>query len=108
MTSLAKQARKSIKRMASHYRDGTWSGESPNELLARWRNCRLATVDDLGGLYVEDPQRGHFLDDYRAIQFVAWLESEGVTIDDEDDATDGPDPVADADLLCPDAEGGAR
>lgn len=73
-------AREKIRLMHEYWLAGHWNGETPDELLGRWRGCRHAEVLATGDLYIADPQRGHYLDDAAAHDFCEWLADNGVSL----------------------------
>lgn len=54
------------------------SEETIQEAVCRWANAGHAEVHYCGDVYIEDPMRGHYLDDDRMAKLVAWMRSEGM------------------------------
>jgi len=41
-------------------------------LVCEWANCREADIDPAGGVWICDPQRGHWLDDDDKERLLEW------------------------------------
>lgn len=41
-------------------------------LVTEWANCHDAEIDEKGDVWINNPQRGHWLDDDAKAEFVAW------------------------------------
>lgn len=46
------------------------------DAVKEWANCNEAEVDEKGDIWICGPQRGHWLDDERKAEFVAWCEAQ--------------------------------
>mgnify|MGYP003452726851 FL=1 len=49
-------------------------GRTIGELVTEWCNASDVEVDDDGGIWIANPQRGHWLDEDERAEFVAWCE----------------------------------
>lgn len=41
-------------------------------LVRQWLNCETAEIDSEGGIWVEGPMTGHWLDDEKRLEYLAW------------------------------------
>lgn len=48
------------------------NADDATALVTEWANCHEAEFDDEGGIWIANPQRGHWLDDDQRAEFVAW------------------------------------
>jgi hypothetical protein len=46
------------------------------DAIREWANCEIAEIDEDGRIWIEGPQRGHWLDDDKLQVFVAWAKSQ--------------------------------
>lgn len=52
------------------------NADDATALVMEWANCGEAEIDDEGGIWISNPQAGHWLDDEKRARFVAWCEQQ--------------------------------
>ena len=40
--------------------------------VCEWANCQEASVDESGGIWIENPCTGHWLSDEKVVEFFNW------------------------------------
>ena len=55
--------------------DGT---RSPDDFIREYENCRSAFLEPDGRVWIEGPQRGHYLEEDRLEELVLWLKDRRV------------------------------
>ena len=53
------------------------SNEDACALVTEWCNASEVEIDDQGDIWIANPQSGHWLDEDRKAEFVAWCEAQG-------------------------------
>jgi hypothetical protein len=46
------------------------------DAIKTWANCYEADVSPEGNIWIAQPQRGHWLDDDRLVEFINWTEKQ--------------------------------
>lgn len=65
--------------MACAARDWEDNGQTIEQAVCEWANCRHAEVHEMTGeVYVEDPQDGRYLGDADLAKLVSWMRQRGM------------------------------
>jgi len=58
-----------------HAENISLNGKNIEDLVKEFFNCENATVDDIGDIWIEGPQAGHWLRDEEKENFIKWLQT---------------------------------
>lgn len=50
-------------------------GNLVEDAVRQWANCQGASVDEMGDIWIEGPQAGHWITDEKILEFWAWNEA---------------------------------
>jgi len=51
-------------------------GELIENAVKEWANCQEASVDESGGIWIENPCTGHWLSDEKVVEFWIWTQAQ--------------------------------
>ena len=54
------------------------NGESLEQAIMRWQNCKHAEILESGEVYIEGPQSRRTLNDSELLKLIEWLRTEGL------------------------------
>lgn len=56
-----------------------WEGDQSIEAaICEWANCSVARIDDIGDVWIEEPQSGHWLNQDNLGKLVRWMGERGM------------------------------
>lgn len=54
----------------------TCNSDELADAVKTWANCREASIDDAGDIWIADPQNGHWLSEEKLIEFAEWCQKQ--------------------------------